>query len=249
MTGGFRGWTKPQVLLCRIVIDDQPEPRRRERDAAQIQMAALLGLRRRRDLPPQQQDADDDDRLRGEHVTPGELRGHVPADQGPDRHGHGGDPAEQRVGECPVLALVAGGRERRDRGDDHDRPEALHARPPDQQHPEVRAEGREQRSNAVDRQPDGERLPPTEDVAELRPHQHERGHDQRVQRDRRLHPLDGGVQILDDLRDRDVHHARVEHHHELGRRQHREGNPFAHVKSPYWVGLGRPTAWIARRSA
>jgi len=34
--------------------------------------------------------------------------------------------------------------------------------------------------------------------------------------------------LLDDLRDRDVHHARVEHHHELGRREDQQGEPLAH---------------------
>jgi len=72
--------------------------------------------------------------------------------------------------------------------------------------------------------PDRERPVAPEDVGELGAEQHERRHDERVERDRRLHALDRRVEVVDDLGDRDVHDARVEHHHELreGQEHHRE---------------------------
>ena len=57
------------------------------------------------------------------------------------------------------------------------------------------------------------------------PGQHQRRHHQRVRRDGELHALDRRVEIRDDLRDRHVHDAAVEHHHELRRREYRDRQP------------------------
>ena len=145
-------------------------------------------------------------------------------------------PPEQRVRERAVLALVGGGGERRDRRHHEHGAEPLDARPADQQDGEVRAQRRRERPDAVDRQPDRERAVGAQDVAELRAEQHERRHHQRVQRDRGLHALDRRVEVLDDLRDRHVHHARVEHHDELGRGQDEHREPLAHAR-PTLPGL------------
>ena len=51
---------------------------------------------------------------------------------------------------------------------------------------------------------DHERAIAVQHVAELRPEQNERGHHDR---DRRLHACDRRVEIVNDLRDRHVHHA------------------------------------------
>ena len=59
------------------------------------------------------------------------------------------------------------------------------------------------------------------------PGEHERRHHERVGRDRELHALDRRVEVRDDLRDRHVHDAAVEHHHELRRREDRERDPPA----------------------
>ena len=74
---------------------------------------------------------------------------------------------------------------------------------------------------AVDGEADRERAVAAEDVAELRAGEHERRHHQRVGGDRELDALDRRVEVLDDLRDRHVHDAAVEHHHELRRRRGR----------------------------
>ena len=76
----------------------------------------------------------------------------------------------------------------------------------------------------------------------LAPSQHEGRHHQRVHGDRGLNPLDRGVQVRDDLRDRDVHDARVEGHDELGRGQDGYGDPLAHGGGPAIVW---PTTLLA----
>ena len=93
---------------------------------------------------------------------------------------------------------------------------------------QVGAEGRRQRARAVDGEADGEGPVATPDVAELGAHEHEGGHDQGVGRDGQLDALDGRVEVRRDLRDRDVHDAAVEHHHELRRGEDDDRQPIAH---------------------
>jgi len=50
---------------------------------------------------------------------------------------------------------------------------------------------------------------------ELRSGEHESRHHERVEGDRELYALDRRVEVGDDLRDRHVHDAAVQHHHEL----------------------------------
>ena len=100
---------------------------------------------RPRDLSAQEQDDDHDHGLGGEHVAPRELGRHPAADQRAGGDRDGGDPAEQRVGQRALAALVGGGGERRDRGHHEHRAEPLDPRPADQQDGEVRAQRRRQR--------------------------------------------------------------------------------------------------------
>ena len=231
---------------------DQPEADRRQRHSHPVELRTPLGVRGLRDPPAEKQDPDHDHGLGGEHVAPRELRRHPAADQRTGRDGDRGDAPEQRVGDRAVAALVAGGGERRDRGDHEHCAEPLDARPADQQDAEVGAQGRGERPDPVDRQADREGAVAAEDVAELRAEQHERRHHERVEGDRGLHALDRRVEVVDDLRDRDVHDARVEHHHELRRGQDHHGQPLAHrdrVSQSHWAMSGRPIHPTARRPA
>jgi hypothetical protein len=74
---------------------------------------------------------------------------------------------------------------------------------------------------------DPERPPPAHDVAELAAQDHQRGHHQRVEGDDALDRRHIGVEVVDQLRDRHVHHGLVEDHQELRRRQHDEDPPAA----------------------
>ena len=136
---------------------DQAEPARRERHADEVEPRAPLGGRSSGNPPAKQQEEDHDDGLAGKHVAPRELGRHPSADERARSDGDGGDAAEQRVGQRALAALVAGGGERRDRGNHEHRTEPLDPRPADQQDGEVRTQRRGQRPGAVDRQADRER--------------------------------------------------------------------------------------------
>ena len=166
--------------------------------------------------------------LADEDVPPGPGRRHVAADQRTGRDGSAGGAADHPVGERALLTLVVRGGQRGDRRDHQHRAEPLDPRPADQQHREVRAERRDQRAQPVHGQAESEGPVATQDVAELGADEHERRHHERVHRDRALHASDRRVEVGHDLRDRDVHHARVEHHDELGRREDHQGQPLAH---------------------
>ena len=230
IVGGLRGCTNPHTLLRRIANTIRPRPPEKA-PRRRCRAAGAARRRRPRDLPAQQQDDDHHDRLAGEHVAPRELRRHPAADQRARGDRDGRDAAEQRVGQRAVAALVGGGGERCDRGHHQHGAEPLDPRPADQQDGEVGAQRRRERSDPVDRQADRERAVAAQDVAELRAEQHECRHHERVQRDRRLNALDRRVEVLDDLRDRHVHDARVEHHDELGRREHEQRKPFTHWRA------------------
>ena len=92
-------------------------------------------------------------------------------------------------------------------------------RPSEQQHAEVRRDGGGERPAAVDDAPDRECTLAADDLTDLPAGDHQRGHHQRVERDRRLDPGHGRADILGDRGDRHVHHRAVEHHQELARAQ------------------------------
>ena len=237
IVGGLRGCTKPHTLLRRIANTTRPRPAAESatptmsscgrRSAAG---ACAICRRTRRIRITTTVSA-------GEHVPPRELGRHPAADQRARGDRDRGDPAEQRVRQRPLTALIRSGRERRDRRHHEHGAEPLDPRPADQQHGEVRAQRRRERPDPIDHQPERERPVGAQDVAELRPEQHERRHHQRVHRDRRLHALDRRVEVLDDLRDRHVHDARIEHHHELRRGKDDHRKPLAHER-PSLSGRG-----------
>ena len=197
----------------------------------------MFGSWRRLHPVSHDEDGNHDHDLPHEHEPPRGVRRHPATDHRADRDRGAGDAADDPVGERTVLPLVV----RRDQsgdGRDHQHcAEAFDERPAEEQDAEVRAQRRRQRAKPVDREADGEGAVATPDVAELRPHEHERRHHQRVRGDRGLHARHRRVEVGHDLRDRDVHHARVEHHHELRRSKDDQGEP-AHRPD----ASGRPVA-------
>ena len=111
--------------------------------------------------------------------------------------------------------------------------------PAEEEHRDARAQRRRERADRVDDRTDDERPPPAPHVAELRAEQHERGHRQRVERDRGLHRVDARVEVFHDRRDRHVHDRAVEHHHELGAAEDRDDRPVLHLRP-----RSRPSAGI-----
>ena len=210
---------------------DHAEARRRQRRTDEVERGRVLRDGVLLHPPAEQEDDRHDHDLAHEHVAPREVRGHPAADDRPDGDGRCRDPADEAVREGPLLALVVRGDERGDRGHDEHGTEALDQRPAEQQDRKAGADRRDQRPSGVDREAHGERpvLPP--DVADLCAGEHERRHDERVRRDRELDALDRGVEVLDDLRDRDVHDGAVEHHHELGGGEDEDRRLVFHVVS------------------
>ena len=98
------------------------------------------------------------------------------------------------------------------------------------------------RADAVDHQSDDEHPPPPEQVPELAAGEHQRRHDQRIERDHGLDRGDGGVEVGDQLGDRDVHHRLVQDHQELGRGET--------IRAPHLPPmLTPPTAGLMGRAA
>ena len=207
---------------------DEGQAERGQRGSDEVELRDALRLGARLQPAAQQEDDDDGHDLAGEDQPPGPGRRDEPADDRPDGDGCGGHPTDDPVGEGAVLAFVVGGDEGGDGRDDHDGAEALDERPAQEQGRQVGAEGGGQGPGPVDGQADGERSLAAPDVADLGAHEHERGHDQGVGGDGQLDALDGRVEVLDDLRDRHVHDAAVEDHHELGGGQDGDGGPAAH---------------------
>ena len=228
IVGGVRGLTNPHTLLRRIANTIRPRPLAESATPTMSSLRPPLGARRARDQPAEQQDDDHDDGLAGEHVAPRVLGRDPAADQRAGGDGDRRDPAEQRVGERALLALVAGGGERGDRRNDEHGAEALDARPADQQHRRDSGSARWSASR-------GRRSPSPIANARLRP---------RMSPSLAPSSMNAAItsvysviavctpwivvlRSVHDLRDRDVHDARVEHHHELGRGQHGQGDPLA----------------------
>ena len=202
---------------------DCPEPGGRQHGAAGVELA--LAAHRRRDELEEQHHDQHDHGLADEDVAPRVGGGHPSADDRAGGHRCARHSAEDPVAQRPLRARVGLGGQRGDGGDDEDGAEALDERPADEQDRQVRRDAGDERPRAVDDKADPERPLGAPPVADLAADEHERRHDQRVQRDRGLHPDDGRVQVRRHRRDRHVHHRRVEHHDELRRSEHADDAP------------------------
>ena len=188
----------------------------------------MLGPWRRLHLLSHDEDDEHDHDLADEHESPGEIRRYPAADDRPDRDRGPRDTADDPVGERTILPLIVGRGQSGDGRDDEHGAQPFDERPADEEHAEVWAQRGGQRAEPVDGETDGEGPVAPPDVAELGPDEHECRHHERVGGDRELDAGHGRVEVVHDLRDRDVHHAGVEHHHELRGSKDGEGKPAAH---------------------
>ena len=179
------GLTKPHVPERRTpnTISPRPSadsavPTRSSRTPA---LAAALGH-----AAGEHEDHEHDQDLAREDVAPREVGREQAADDRPDRDRDRGRGGDEPVGAGPFVALEVRGDERDDRGQDQRRADALQARPADQQHGEARRDRRDERAAAVDDAADREGALATDDLADLAAGDHQRGHHERVERDRRL---------------------------------------------------------------
>ena len=200
-----------------------------EQPADPVEPRSRTGPRRLPDQPHAEQDADHDDDLAGEDHAPAQLRRRPAAEDRPDGDPGAGDAAEHAVGEGPILAFEVGG----DQGDHrrhHQRgADPLEDRPAEHQARDAPGGRRERRAAAVDAEPDREDASPSHDVAQLAAGEHQPRHHQRVERDHDLDRGHRGVEVLDELGDRDVHHRLVEDHQELRRAEDGQDSPFRHA--------------------
>ena len=105
------------------------------------------------------------------------------------------------------------------------RPKPADDRPEDDDRGQALRQRHRQRADRVGQQPQHVRPLAPDQVADLAADQDECRRDQRLQRDRRLHPADGRVQVLHHRRDRHVHQRGVDHQHEHRHRQ-QDGEPL-----------------------
>ena len=128
--------------------------------------------------------------------------------------------------------------------------------------PEVRRHRAQQRADPVDRQADGEAPLASPAVGQLAARDHQRRHHQQEQRDRRLHALHRGVEVLADVVDHHVHVRAGEAADELGEGQgqqrpaQRRRHPAAadrlcrrHGLGPDRAARGWPSAALPGRPA
>ena len=193
------------------------ETRSREHRTDGVEVRLRVGARRIGDPPVHRDDADRHDHLTEEHDPPGEVRGGVAPEDRPDRDACARHPTEDAIGRDAVSALVVAGDERRHGRHRECRADALEHGPTQREGGHGPRDGGEPGSTGVDRHADDEGPPAPDDVADLAARDHERRHHEGVEGDDTLDRGDGGVEVLDQLADRDVHDRCIEHHQELGR--------------------------------
>src|SRR5664280_2900769 len=207
-------------------VHGQREPDDGEQGSERVEGGARLG-RGVLDAPDRDQDDQHDHDFACEHPAPRGEGGDGAADQWPGSHCDGTRRRDQSVGGRPTLLREIAGHKCDDGRHDQRGPEALQARPSDDQHGQVGGEGRDQRPGSVDHQADGEGPTPPDECADLPTGDHEGGHHQGVEGDRRLNAGHGGAEVVGHRPDGDVHDRGVERHEELpGRKDHQ------HTRAP-----------------
>ena len=215
-----------------VFPDEDPEhdPAHADRgeDRADDVHLPRAGVRDVVDEPHSEQDDPDDHELAKEADPPGEIGGDQAAEQGADGGGDRGRGADERVGLALHRSLEVAVNERLHRGQEERGSETADDRPADDDREEALGQSHRECAHRVAEQADDVGALAPDQVADLAADEDERRRDECLERDRRLHPARGRVEILDDRRDRDVHQRRVEDEDEHRHRQkHRELRPPA----------------------
>ncbi len=210
--------TQPHSLERSTPKTNRPKADDRQRGPDQVDPARLR--RHVVDLAQHGQDGQHDDDLAEEDVPPGRVGGDGAADQRAGRDRHRARGRDQSVGGGAFVGREVGRDQSHDGRHDQRRADALQERPADQQLGEVLRDAGGERPGRVDHQADAHRLAAPHDGAELAAGDHQRGHHQRVQRDRGLDAGDRGAQVGRDRGHGHVHHGTVQGHQELAAGQH-----------------------------
>ena len=202
-------------------VDDRAEAGGGKQRAHRVEADA--GNCRRVGHPPgEAEDAEHEDHLADEDPAPAGVGGEQPADQRADRHGD-----SARRGHEPVGTRAFGSSEVRRHQRHHGRhdqrgTESFQDRPTEDEDREGLGQRGGGRATPVDDAPDHEGALAPDDLADLAARDHERRHDERVERDGELDPGDRGPYVLGHGGDGDVHDRAVQGHEELGRRQRQQ---------------------------
>lgn len=137
---------------------------------------------------------------------------------------HRGEDAERLVAFRPFLEV---GGDQREGGRRADRAADALQGACGQQHAAVLRESAEQRGEAEEQGADDEHPAAAEDVARPAAEQQQPAEGEGVRVDDPGQVGGGELQHVPDLRQRDVHDRGVEHHHQLGRGDHGQGDAFA----------------------
>ena len=171
-----------------------------------------------------------DDHVDAERPPPRVVGGEEAADDGTEGGGdaRGGAPRRERRRPFPALERPGEDGERRrhhQRGTD-----ALDDRLAEDQLADRRRDRRQQRADAEQGQPDDEDPAVPVHVAEPAPDDQQGREGQCIAGDDPLEARQGGVQVAQDRRDRDVEHRVVEHHDEDGQDRNRQCDPAPGVQ-------------------
>jgi hypothetical protein len=145
-----------------------------------------------------------------------------------------------------VMSLNHKGGEDVDRRDQQRRADALEHGVAEDQHSQIRRHRAEQRADPVERETPREALFPTPAVGQLAAGDHQDGHDQQEEGDRRLDALDGRVKIGADVVDHHVHVRAGEAADELGERE-RQDQPPRRRERTFWASHGRDATPVVTR--
>ena len=166
------------------------------------------GIRRQRisNAAAENHNDSNDDGLKEKGHSPADRSGDETSDQWSGGCAHSTHPTDHTEGLSPRLEIVEQhGRKDVDGRYQQRRPHTLENRVPQDQDPKVRRDCAEQCADGIDREPQREAPFPAPTIGQLAPGNHESRHDQKEQRDRHLHSLDRGVQVVADVVDHDVH--------------------------------------------
>ena len=166
------------------------------------------------DEPDVEKDDRDDDDLEQEPDAPRQIGGDEPAEQRADGRGDGGRRPDQGVGLLLGRALEVAVDERLHGGQQERRADPAHNRPEDDDRGQALGERHRQGADGIAEQTQHVGPFAPDEIPDLAPDQDERGRDQRLERDRRLDPADGRVEIPNHRRDRHVHQRGVDDQHE-----------------------------------
>ena len=195
-----------------------------------------------------QSDAREHDRDHDGLEEEGDPPRQVGGDEAADERSHGGGDrrrgADQGIDPPLGVTLEVAVDERLHRREQERCAQPAEDRPADDDREEVLGHRHRQRADGVAEQAEDVRPLATEQVADLAADQDERGRDQRLQGDGRLHAAHGRVEVLDDRRDRHVHQRGVDDEHEHRHRQ-QDGESLA----PGVVARPRRTAPVPVRSS